>query len=177
MLHVICLHPEIETPVHASVIVVSRNLCSCVLALSCLEVCRHDCRMPTSMFTHLLPLAQSQLLCHVLSATTGFYFVSKVMVKDYARVKSEMANGQYTVAALFSTALVADIFDLAAQATIISGLAHANLGMGIAGAAALLVAADQASLATAALSFSCALGGELLALKRVMELSAGNSSE
>lgn len=93
------------------------------------------------------------------------------MVKDFARVKSEMASGQFAVAALFSTALVADLFDLAAQFTIISGLAHANLGMGLAGAAAMLVAADQASLATAALSFSCGLGGELLALKRSSELS------
>lgn len=98
-------------------------------------------------------------------------------MKDYARVKAELGAGQYTVAALFSTAMVADVLDLAAQMTIISGLAHANLGMGLASAAALLVAADTASLATAALSFSCGLSGELLALKNAGELAAGSSSE
>lgn len=119
--------------------------------------------MPTLLF--LRPLA------------AGFYFVSKLVMKDIARVKNEVAAGQYAVAALFSTAVVADVLDLAAQMTIISGLAHSNLGVGLAGAAALLVAADHASLATAALSFSCGLGGELLALKRAGELAAGSSSE
>jgi hypothetical protein len=103
--------------------------------------------------------------------------VSKLMMKDLARVKNELAAGQFAVAALFSTALVADVLDLAAQMTIISGLAHNNLGVGLAGAAALLVAADHASLATAALSVSCGLGGELLAAKRAAELAAGSSSE
>lgn len=37
------------------------------------------------------------------------------MVKDLARVKNELAAGEYAVAALFSTALAADILDLAAQ--------------------------------------------------------------
>jgi hypothetical protein len=41
-------------------------------------------------------------------------------------------------------------------------LAHANLGFGLASAAGLLALADKASLATAFLSFSCGLSGELL---------------
>ncbi|WIA30312.1 hypothetical protein OEZ86_000400 [Tetradesmus obliquus] len=95
----------------------------------------------------------------------GFYFVSKLMVKDLARVKSEYANGETGVSALFATALAADVLDLAAQFTVISGLAHANLGFGLVSAAGLLALADKASLATAFLSFSCGLSGELLALK------------
>eukprot|EP00775_Hariotina_reticulata_P010995 gene10995-11149_t len=95
----------------------------------------------------------------------GFYFVSKLMVKDLVRVRAEYASGDYNVAALFATALAADILDLAAQVTVISGLAHNHLGAGLASAAALLVAADKASLVTAALSFSCGLSGELLSLK------------
>jgi hypothetical protein len=51
----------------------------------------------------------------------GFYFVSKLMVKDLARVKSEYANGETGVSALFATALAADVLDLAAQFTAISG--------------------------------------------------------
>lgn len=97
------------------------------------------------------------------------------MMKDIARVKSEVAAGDYTVAGLFATAVVADVLDLAAQLTIITGLSHANLGVGLASAAALLVAADKASLATAALSFSAALAGE--GLKGMREVSAGSNSE
>ncbi|KAF6255174.1 hypothetical protein COO60DRAFT_241500 [Scenedesmus sp. NREL 46B-D3] len=95
----------------------------------------------------------------------GFYFVSKLMVRDLARVKLEYAQGETGVSALFATALAADVLDLAAQLTVISGLAHANLGVGLASAAGLLALADKASLATAFLSFSCGLSGELLALK------------
>lgn len=58
--------------------------------------------------------------CNTLDAA-GFYFVSKLMVKDLARVKSEYANGETGVSALFATALAADVLDLAAQFTVISG--------------------------------------------------------
>jgi len=109
---------------------------------------------------------QSDATMHMLEClVAGFYFVSKLLVKDLARVKAEYAAGDYQVAALFGTALAADILDMAAQFTVISGLAHNHLGAGLASAAALLVAADKASLVTAALSFSCGLSGELLALK------------
>jgi hypothetical protein len=96
----------------------------------------------------------------------GLYFGSKVLVKDLARFRSELSTGDYAIAGCFAAAATADVLDLAVQLTIIFGLAHANLGVGLAGAAALLVAADKASMATSALSFSCALAGEQLALAR-----------
>ena len=49
-----------------------------------------------------------------------------------------------------------------AAALLLRRLAHANLGFGLASAAGLLALADKASLATAFLSFSCGLSGELL---------------
>lgn len=59
----------------------------------------------------------------------------------------------------------------------ITGLAHANLGFGLASAAGLLALADKASLATAALSFSCGLSGELISLKHLAAKEEGAKSE
>lgn len=92
-------------------------------------------------------------------------------------MRQELANDNIAVAALFSTALLADAVDLAAQMTIILGLGHANLGgIGLAGAVALLAHADMTSLATAAVSFSCGLGGEALSLSREAQAAEGSSS-
>lgn len=55
-------------------------------------------------------------------------------------------------------------------------LAHANLGVGLASAAGLLALADKASLATAFLSFSCGLSGELLVSWKPYDMLPGASS-
>lgn len=69
---------------------------------------------------HLQPQTTSDSCWHA-SPPAGFYFVSKLMVRDLARVKLEYAQGETGVSALFATALAADVLDLAAQLTVISG--------------------------------------------------------
>lgn len=91
----------------------------------------------------------------------GFYFVSRLILKDYARVKAEYASGSHVAAGFFSVALACDLLDWAAQATVIAGLAHNNFGAGLAVAASLLAVADKLSLASAGLSCVCGVSGEV----------------
>ncbi|KAG2489520.1 hypothetical protein HYH03_011971 [Edaphochlamys debaryana] len=96
----------------------------------------------------------------------GFFFVSRLMMRDLARVRSELAAGRTGIAGLFSLALCCDALDLTSQALIITGLAHSNFGLGVPLAAEILALADKGTLAMASISFSAGVTGEFLTVLR-----------
>lgn len=96
----------------------------------------------------------------------GFYFVSRLMFKDYARVRKEASASNTLVAALFSLALCCDLVDLAAQAVVITGIAHSQFGVGFSTAAGWLAYADKYSLAMAFSSVTAGVTGEILTVLR-----------
>ncbi|GFR44490.1 hypothetical protein Agub_g5753 [Astrephomene gubernaculifera] len=96
----------------------------------------------------------------------GFFFVARLLVKDFERVRAEAAAGRKSIAGLFSVALACDAVDLVSQALLLAGMAHSHYGLGLGVAAEWLAAADHSTVAMAVTSFTAGVTGELLTVLR-----------